>query len=309
MIEDVELREIRTFLALADERHFGRAAGRLGVTPSRVSQTLRTLEARLGGRLFDRTSRSVKLTALGQQLHVAATAPYLQLQEALRAVCHTARGATGTLRVGMYTESLGGPHLLEVIRTFESRDPSVTVALVTTGLERNYLDALRSGEVDLLATRLPLSDPDITVGPVLTDEERVLLVAKKSPLAQREAVSLDDFADYAVSNAPAFPREMMDELIPPVSPAGRHYRRVVNRTIEDMLLSIAAGKQVHLTVPSFLDHHGHPAVTSVPVLGLPRSKTALVWLTTNHTTRVRAFVTAANEVLADSAGRRVTPRT
>jgi DNA-binding transcriptional LysR family regulator len=62
MIEEVELREIRTFLALADELHFGRTADRLHLTPSRVSQVLRSLEARVGGRLFERTSRTVRLT-------------------------------------------------------------------------------------------------------------------------------------------------------------------------------------------------------------------------------------------------------
>ncbi len=77
------------------------------------------------------------------------------------------------------------------------------------------------------------------------------------------------------SDAPAFPREMMDALIPPLAPSGRRYRRHVSRSIEEMLLSIAAGKQVHPTVPSFLDHHAHPAVTSVPISDLPPSQTAL----------------------------------
>ena len=53
MWPDLELREIRMFLTLAEELHFGRTAERLGITPSRVSQTIRTLEARLGGRLFE----------------------------------------------------------------------------------------------------------------------------------------------------------------------------------------------------------------------------------------------------------------
>ena len=62
MWEAVELREIRVFLELADQLHFGRAAERLGVTQSRVSQSLRELEAKLGERLLDRTSRRVGLT-------------------------------------------------------------------------------------------------------------------------------------------------------------------------------------------------------------------------------------------------------
>jgi DNA-binding transcriptional LysR family regulator len=67
---DIELRELRLFLALAEELHFGRTAERLGLTTSRASQTLRALEPKPGGqRLFDRTSRVVTLTAAGHALH------------------------------------------------------------------------------------------------------------------------------------------------------------------------------------------------------------------------------------------------
>ena len=74
MWETIELREIRVFLALADELHFGRAAERLGVTQSRVSQSLRELEAKLGERLVHRTSRRVALTAAGERF-LADVAP------------------------------------------------------------------------------------------------------------------------------------------------------------------------------------------------------------------------------------------
>ena len=74
MFESLELRDIRVFLAVAEELHFGRAAERVGLTSSRVSQTVRLLETRVGGRLFERTSRRVKLTPLGEQfLNVAKT--------------------------------------------------------------------------------------------------------------------------------------------------------------------------------------------------------------------------------------------
>ena len=67
-----ELHELRIFLALADELHFGRAAQRLVLTPSRVSQVIRKLERSLGAPLFERTSRSVRLTAFGEHANIAA---------------------------------------------------------------------------------------------------------------------------------------------------------------------------------------------------------------------------------------------
>jgi DNA-binding transcriptional LysR family regulator len=298
--DDVELREIRTLLVLAEELHFGRAARRLGVTPSRVSQTIRSLEARIGHRLFDRTSRIVRLSRAGERLRSDLAAPYEEILRAVRSAREATVVVAGTLRVGMYTESLAGPHLVDVVAAFESLYPEAEVVLANLGLEHNYLEVLRAGEVDLLATRLPISDPDIEVGPILSCEPRVLLVSKSDPLAQRSSVCLDDFADYAVSDAPALPREMMDALIPPTTPAGHRFERAVNRNIEEMLMRIATGKQVHPTVPSFLDHHAHPAIASVPICGLPPSRTALVWLADNRAANVRAFCRLAVDVLAQA---------
>jgi DNA-binding transcriptional LysR family regulator len=298
MHRDIELREIRTFLTLARELHFGKTAQLLGITPSYASQTIRALEARLGGRLFERTSRRVALTPLGEQLLVKLEPAYQRMQEALDETHQATVGVAGTLRIAMYTESLAGRHLLSIIRAFESRYPAANVTVMVTGLERSYLDILRHGQADMLAVRLPLSDPDITVGPVISRDRRVLLVARRDPLARRQSVTLEDFADHAVSDAPAFPREMMDALIPPVTPSGRRYRRIVNRNIEEMLLSIAAGRQVHLTVPYFLEHHAHPDIASVPVDGLPPSQTALAWLAASRSPAVRAFARAAADVLS-----------
>lgn len=262
-----------------------------------MSQTIRTLEARLGGRLFDRTSRRVSLTPLGEQLRASMNPAYQQVLRALEEAHQTAVGVAGMLRVGMYTESLGGPHLLEIVRVFEERHPGASVTLTVTGLARNYLHVLRDHEVDMLAIRLPVADPDIVVGPVLSRGPRVLLVVRGDRLARREAVRLEDFADYAVSDNPVFPREMMDALIPPVAPSGRAYRRVTNRNLEEMLISIAAGKQVHPTVPSFLEHYAHPGVVGIPISDLPPSLTALAWLKASHSPKIQAFARAAEDVL------------
>jgi DNA-binding transcriptional LysR family regulator len=300
---DVELRDIRTFLLVAEELHFGRAAVRLGVSPSRASQTVRLLERRIGSSLFTRTSRTVRLTEDGARLLASVRPPYELLQQALRAAREAADGITGTLRIGMYTESLAGPHMVEIITVFEARHPGAEAVLVNTGLNRNYLDALRAGDVDLVAARLPVSDPDIIVGPVLTSEDRVLLVARTNPLARRESVLLDDLAGLTLSIAPALPREMLDELIPPSTPSGHCFRRAENSSIEEMLMRIATGKQAHLTTPSFLEYHAHPAIAGVPVAGLPQSRTALAWLTAGKSPAVRAFAEEVAHFLNDSPGR------
>lgn len=294
---DVELREIRTFLVLAEELHFGRTAERLMVTPSRVSQTISTLERRVGSRLFHRTSRAVRLTPEGERFRAGVAQPYLQLQQAVQASRDAHAAVTGTLRLGLYSEFLGGRHLLDMISSFETSHPGVRVTLVGLTLRENYLDLLRQGEVDMLAARLPVSDPDITVGPVLTREERVLIVAKGDPLAQRRSITLDDAADRAFTDNPALPREMMDALIPPVTPSGRRLAKREVSGFEDIVLNVAAGRQVHLTQAAFLDYHSHPGLAGVPVSGLPPTETALIWLTASHSQKITAFARIAASVL------------
>jgi hypothetical protein len=168
---------------------------------------------------------------------------------------------------------------------------------INTGFDRSYLDFLRHREIDMLATRLPLNEPDVTVGPVLSREPRVLLVAKDDPLAKRESVSYDEFVDHVISDVPAFPREMLDAFIPPTTPSGHPVRRIAIRDIEEMVMRVALGEYVHPTVPSTLDYVTHPGVMSVPIRDLPPSETALAWLTADESAKTHAFVRAASDVL------------
>src|SRR6516225_10194284 len=156
MWNGVELREIRVFLTLAEELHFGRSAERLGITHARVSQTLRTLEARVGARLFDRTSRSVRLTPIGEELERTVGPAFAQLRRAYEETVELATGVSGTLRLGLYAYVAGGPHLMQIIKTFETRHPSCKVQLRETGLGPHHFDPLRRGEHDLIAMRMPL---------------------------------------------------------------------------------------------------------------------------------------------------------
>ncbi len=272
MWSTVELRDLRVFLAVAEELHFGRAAEQLEIDRSRVSQIVHGLEAKLGARVFERTSRRVRLTPVGERLQ-ASIAPICQeMQEALRDAREAATGVLGTLRLGMYMPTNGGRHMAEIIHTYQARHPGANVDIVATGLDRHDLEVMRAAEVDMIATRLPISTPDVTVGPILSREGRVLLVSKRDPLAERESVCLEDLADRLVTDSPRFRREMMDAFIPPVTPSGRRLQRTVTRSTEDLLMRIATGKLVHPTVPTLLAYYGHPEITSVPIDGLHRRK-------------------------------------
>lgn len=294
----IELRELQVFLTLGEELHFGRTAERLQLTASRVSQTISTLETRVGGRLFNRTSRRVELTPLGEQLLANVTPAYDQLQHVLLAARESARGVTGPLRIGIYSPGTVGTHMVEIVREFTDRHPAATAMFVTLGVERNYLDALRRGEVEMVVARLPLTEPDVSVGPVLSHEDRILLVASGDPLAERESISWEDVADHTVSDMETFPREMLDAFIPPSTPSGKRLRRAINRTIEEAMMRVALGQQVHPSVTSFPNYLNHPGVVAVPISDLPPSETALAWRTDDRSAKTRAFAEAAADVLA-----------
>ena len=300
MSSSVELHEIRAFLTLSEELHFARTAERLGLTPSRVSQTIATLETRLGARLFDRTSRRVTLTAAGGQLLERLAPAYQELQAALQETAAHATAATGPLRIGTYNRVVGGPHLIEIMDRFSAEHPACAVCYVDTG-PRNYLEALRAGEVDILAARLPVTGPEFSIGPILTRAQTVILVGANHRLAARPAISHDDLAEETVTDIAAFQREMMDAFFPPLTSSGKRIKRVESPSWEQILVEIAAGRLLHPTVPFFLDYFSHPGVVAIPIADLPPSETALVWLSADRRAVIHQFVQTAQSVLSAAA--------
>ncbi len=104
----MEWREIEIFLTLANELHFKRTADRLHLSQARVSQTVRALERRLGNRLFERTSRRVRLTLLGEQFRDDLRPGYEQILRAFESARGNAGGVTGEVRISMMSLLVGG---------------------------------------------------------------------------------------------------------------------------------------------------------------------------------------------------------
>ena len=297
MSSEVEFRELEVFVALAEELHFGRTAERLGLTHSRISQVIAKLEARLGARLFDRTSRRVQLTQKGEEFLRRVAPAYEQIQRSYIEIRESVSVVGGTLSLGIYASGGAGPHLSEMIKTFEKRHPQCAVRVIETGLAPEQFDLLRRGQLDLLVMRLPLSDPDLEIGPVLTCEERVVVVRADHTLADRSSVCVEDLAGYTTTDVAGAPRELMDAFSPPCTPSGRPIHRVYVRSIQEAGMRAATGELVHPTVASFLERYPQPGLVAVPVSDLPPATTALVWRRENGSTKVQAFVQATAEVL------------
>lgn len=296
MLADLELREVRSFLAVAEERHFGRAAERLGVSSSRVSQMIRQLESRVGTKLFARTSRRVALTDAGEQLYQRVREPAAHLNAAFVAAHRDATGVAGTLRLGMFSPLNGGPCLLDIIAAFHAAHPHCTVTTINTTGDRTQAEWLRSGRVDLLAMRLPFSAPDITIGPVLSREPRILLVANSDPLAQRDGIDHEDLAGRRVAYAPGLDDELRDAFFPLQTPSGAHLEPVPIADVSEIPVRVALGDFAHMTVPSFLERYRFDRVSAIPIRDLPPSETALTWITRTQGPKHAAFTATAHSI-------------
>ena len=298
---DVELRELRLFLVLAEELHFGRTAQRLGLTTSRASQTLRSLERKLGGRrLVDRTSRVVTLTHAGETLRDELAVSVSGLDDVLERA--RVRGAgPGLIRVGVLNAASGSAVLNEAITRFEAAYAGASVRLARAPFGDPH-GPLRRGEVDVAVTRLPLDLPDIVIGPLLSEgDPRVVMVATDHPLARRRSVSVEDFADYPVRRPKDVPDELAEVACPSRTPSGRP---IVAADIEvndesELLMLIAQGRLMHPTVAPFAEHFRHPGIVVVPVRDLPPSSSGLAWLRGHDDPDRDAFVALVEEVVAE----------
>jgi DNA-binding transcriptional LysR family regulator len=299
MWRTVELRELRVFFELCEQLHFGRSADRLGLTQSRVSQCLRQLESKLGCVLFDRTSRRVALTRDGELLRDRLGPHYRMLFAELEAAATSADRIGGTLRIGLLSPVSAGPHLTEIIRRFEKLHPEAHVEVVELSFA-DPLGPLRRREIEAMASRLPLRQPDLTIGPILSRERRVLAVARDHPLAARATVTTEDIADYLVAPIEGWPQEMLEALVPVRSRTGRPIDRLPGRriTVGEVTNLVALGRIIHPTVPSFADHFGHPGIVYRPIEDLPDSTTGLISLK-NPDPTLREFLTMATQVIAE----------
>jgi DNA-binding transcriptional LysR family regulator len=154
MDQDIELRHLRYFVAVAEELHFGRAAERLHLAQPPLSQQIRKLEDLLGYDLFQRTSRSVSLTPAGEALLLRAHRTLRNVQRDIEETRSIARGEVGSLHIGFIGSAMLTT-LPGIFRTYREAYPRVRLhlhesftSLVTEGLENGSLDAgiLRDGD-------------------------------------------------------------------------------------------------------------------------------------------------------------------
>ncbi|WBX90365.1 LysR substrate-binding domain-containing protein [Achromobacter mucicolens] len=177
------------FCTLAEELHFARAAARLFMTQPPLTQQIKRLEALVGVPLFERTTRSVKLTPAGEIMHERARRISADTQLMLREVRRTARGETGSLVIGITPSAASSP-LVSALSQYRDSHPEVRIDL----REMNSVDmdpALRSRVVEVALMRPHPLDADIQAV-VVHEEPLVVAVRHNHPLANLRDVSLQE---------------------------------------------------------------------------------------------------------------------
>lgn len=288
--EHFELDELEVFLALAEELHFGRTAERLRFSQPRVSQLVRSLERRVGGRLFERTSRRVALTPLGIRLLDGVRPAFDGLRQALIDVRTFAQG----LRVGFI--GAYGSTLDKALAAFRARHPDCAVKMIELAWT-DLFGPLRRSEVDLQICLVPVAQSDLTVGPVLAEFPRMLAIAHSHPMALRPVISIEELADLKVIQpAATVPDELKRSFWPPThTPHGRPIpQAAVARTEQEMLSMVAHGSGVFLTTTAMPRHYTHPEVAFIPFTGMPPARVALIWRRDNDKNKVIELASLAN---------------
>ncbi|MEU4218526.1 LysR family transcriptional regulator [Actinoplanes sp. NPDC026623] len=291
----MELRDIEIFLALADELHFGRTAERLRVSQARVSQSIKQQERRIGGALFERTSRSVRLTPLGERLRDRLAAGYGEIMGGIEEAAATASGHSGNLNVG--TMDTHHQEIAAVLELFRQRHPRCEVRLREVP-PADPFGALRSGRIDVGILWLPVREPDLTVGPELHTEPLVLAVAADHQLAGRDRVEMEELGDYPVADLEGpIPDYVWQSHTPFVTPAGRPIRRgIAVATLEEGLTAIASGSVVSPVGSYVAASRRRRDIAFVPFTDGPVLQYAAVWRSAGETPLIRAFAQAARDV-------------
>lgn len=188
-----ELRHLRYFVAVAEERNFGRAAERLGIAQPGLSQQIASLEILVGTRLLDRSRRLFGLTLPGQVFLVEARKTLAQADAAFAAVQRAARGETGRVSIGYVASAAYSGVLTEVISGFRSAFSEVELVLIEMEMLRQ-LDRIAEGTLDFGFIRPPAPMPRGLEAMTMLSEPLIALLPAGHRLAAIEEVALRDLA-------------------------------------------------------------------------------------------------------------------
>ncbi len=289
----MELRHLRYFAAVAEERHFGRAALRLGIAQPPLSKQLQDLETELGYSLFDRSRRPVELTAAGHTLLAHTRGLFESLEIAVRETRRAGAGHSGRLTIG-YPQSLAYSGLTGILRAFRERSPEVATE-VRELAPADQVDALKRGDLDVGFVRAPLHEPQLASENVRS-EKLVLALPADHRLAVRERISLaavagEPFVFFPRARGPGF----FDLLMSFCRDCGFTPHIVQQAPQIDVLALVAAGFGLSI-LPESVRELRRADIVLRPIIGSPTTELRLVWRSGDPAPAVTRFVETVRRV-------------
>lgn len=285
----MELRHLRYFVAVAEELSFRRAAERLHLAQPPLSTQIKALENELGTRLFDRSTRSVKLTAPGRVLLEDARAILLAAERAEQNVRKAQHGLVGSLRIGVLAPT-ATPRLARILSSFREKFPGVQFSLFEmTSLEQ--IQRLRGDEIDVGLLRPPIDFPELQH--VFVEESPMVLAAPAGHrLAKAARIKWSDFAgEPLVIIHPAMQHGYYDKFLELCAKAGA--KPVVAQYANDVhskMWLISAGFGISPTTETIAEVKRPGLVFRKLPPGLPPVQTLLVWKRANSSPALRNFL-------------------
>lgn len=258
----VEIRHLRAFLAIAEERNLTRAAARLHLTQPALSRTLAQMERELGVRLVDRSTHHVELTQAGVAFEQRAF-------DAVRAFETALAGAVGTavpLRLGHNWSA--GIHLAAILRTWAAMSRPCELVVIRSD---DRSSGLTSGKVDAALTRGPI-DASRFRSVVIDREPRMAVLPRRHRLARQRRLTLEQLGGEPLVAT------TVGVTTPALWPEGNRPSVAAEvATVDDWLVEIAAGTGFGVTVESTAELHRHPDVRYIPLDGVAPVSLLLAW--------------------------------
>lgn len=269
--------QLRGFVAVAEELHFGRAAERLSMTQPPLSRQIQKLERTVGVQLLERDRRRVSLTAAGEAFLIEARRLLTLADSAPDLARRISAGASGTLRVGFTAASSYGP-LGELLNRLEEVLPEINIELFEM-VTREQVAALLNEEVDLGLARPPF-DTEVFGSRVQYRERMLIAVPEDHPLARRGGpVSGEELVDLPlVMHSPTRARYFYDLVVRLVPISHQNVVHTVSQVLT-MVWLVAAGRGVAF-VPESATGLGIDGVAYLELAGLPGDPVELhlLWL-------------------------------
>ncbi|MDZ4092027.1 MAG: LysR substrate-binding domain-containing protein [Arthrobacter sp.] len=261
----MEIQQIRAFLAVAKELHFGRAAQQLHMAQPPVSRAVQNLERELGAALFERSTRSVRLTPAGEALVQPATDILDACRRARTMVAHAGKGETGRVRVAFAGAS---SHVMvgKLAKLVRKTHPGIDFELYSSNFAIPALDKVANGAMEIGLGRWNFI-PAALSSRVIANERLVIAVHAGHPLAGRASVRMADLAGEPFVTLPADPGAVLrDHLLRLASDAG-FLPSIVQVAPDSLTLVslVAAEIGVAMTVSSVAENIHYPGVLFLPL--------------------------------------------